>query len=84
MDGLLILLNRYDTMCLDDPNSIIIRTDGVNKISNLVMTGDVGTVDVEAGKTRYTIFFFFLSDRHRYNIFAIVSNLLDISRLSRN
>ncbi|GJJ13322.1 hypothetical protein Clacol_007574 [Clathrus columnatus] len=31
----------------DDPNTIIIRTDGVNTIRNLNMNGDEGTVDLD-------------------------------------
>ena len=41
---------RYDTLCSDDPNTVIIRTDGVNKISDLVLKDGVGSVVVEAGE----------------------------------
>lgn len=38
-------------MCSDDPNTIIIKTDAVNGISDLEMNGGVGSVVVEAGVT---------------------------------
>ncbi|KAH8822612.1 hypothetical protein DL96DRAFT_1698141 [Flagelloscypha sp. PMI_526] len=41
----------YDTMCSDDPNTQIIKTDAVNKISNLTLTNGAGSVIVEAGVT---------------------------------
>ncbi|KAJ6626553.1 hypothetical protein B0H10DRAFT_1998774 [Mycena sp. CBHHK59/15] len=41
----------YDTMCSDDPNTIIVKTEQVNGISDLQMSGGVGTVVVEAGVT---------------------------------
>ncbi|KAI1505942.1 FAD-binding domain-containing protein [Biscogniauxia marginata] len=43
----------YDTMCSDNPETVIIRTEYVNKISNLVLEegADSGTVDIEAGVT---------------------------------
>ncbi|KAF8526103.1 FAD/FMN-containing dehydrogenase, partial [Gautieria morchelliformis] len=41
----------YDTLCSDDPNTVIIRTDGVNKISDLVLKDGAGSVVVEAGVT---------------------------------
>ncbi|KAG7444062.1 FAD-binding domain-containing protein [Guyanagaster necrorhizus] len=41
----------YDTMCSDDPNTIIIKTDAVNGISDLQLTDGVGSVVVEAGVT---------------------------------
>lgn len=41
---------RYDTLCSDDSNTVIIRTDGVNKISDLVLKDGVGSVVVEAGE----------------------------------
>ncbi|KAJ7453026.1 hypothetical protein B0H11DRAFT_2072313, partial [Mycena galericulata] len=41
----------YDTMCSDDPRTIIVKTDAVNAISDLEMDGDVGSVVVEAGVT---------------------------------
>ncbi|KAF5374157.1 hypothetical protein D9615_008869 [Tricholomella constricta] len=41
----------YDTMCSDDPNTIIIKTDAVNRISDLVLKDGVGSVVVEAGVT---------------------------------
>ncbi|KAK2814095.1 hypothetical protein FQN50_000499 [Emmonsiellopsis sp. PD_5] len=39
----------YDTMCSDDPNTIIIRTEDVNDIYDLDM--EAGTVMIEAGVT---------------------------------
>lgn len=41
----------YDTMCSDDPNTIIIKTDAVNGISDLQLTDGIGSVVVEAGVT---------------------------------
>ncbi|KAF2963402.1 hypothetical protein GQX73_g10165 [Xylaria multiplex] len=43
----------YDTMCSDNPNTIIIQTESVNGISNLVLEkgAESGTVDIEAGVT---------------------------------
>ncbi|KIY68435.1 FAD-binding domain-containing protein [Cylindrobasidium torrendii FP15055 ss-10] len=42
----------YDTMCSDDPSTIIIKTDAVNGISDLQMNDDgTGSVLVEAGVT---------------------------------
>ncbi|KAJ7085118.1 hypothetical protein B0H15DRAFT_378094 [Mycena belliarum] len=41
----------YDTMCSDDPRTIIVKTDAVNGISDLELTGGAGTVMVEAGAT---------------------------------
>ncbi|GLB45441.1 putative D-arabinono-1,4-lactone oxidase [Lyophyllum shimeji] len=41
----------YDTMCSDDPNTVIIKTDAVNQISDLVLQNGVGSVVVEAGAT---------------------------------
>ena len=41
--------SRYDTMCSDDPKTIIIRTDAVNGISSLVLENGAGSVIVEAG-----------------------------------
>lgn len=41
---------RYDTLCSDDPNTVIIRTDGINKISDFVLNDGVGSVVVEAGQ----------------------------------
>ncbi|KAG6829433.1 hypothetical protein H0H87_011417 [Tephrocybe sp. NHM501043] len=38
-------------MCSDDPNTIIIKTDAVNGISDLVLENGVGSVVVEAGVT---------------------------------
>jgi len=39
-------------MCSDDPDTIIIRTEDVNKISNLVLEGaESGSVEIEAGVT---------------------------------
>ncbi|KAI0143480.1 FAD/FMN-containing dehydrogenase [Xylariaceae sp. FL1272] len=43
----------YDTMCSDNPETIILRTENVNGISNLVLEegAESGTVDLEAGVT---------------------------------
>ncbi|KAJ7061642.1 hypothetical protein C8F01DRAFT_1137995 [Mycena amicta] len=41
----------YDTMCSDDPNTIIVKTDFVNGISDLQLSGASGTVVVEPGVT---------------------------------
>ncbi|KAI1766112.1 FAD-binding domain-containing protein [Hypoxylon sp. FL1150] len=43
----------YDTMCSDNPDTIIIRTENVNKIENLTLEdgAESGTVDLEAGVT---------------------------------
>lgn len=43
----------YDTMCSDDPDTIIVRTEEVNKISNLSLAegASEGTVMIEAGVT---------------------------------
>ncbi|KAJ7836070.1 hypothetical protein B0H14DRAFT_3705634 [Mycena olivaceomarginata] len=41
----------FDTMCSDDPNTIIVKTDAVNGISDLQMNGNTGSVVVEAGVT---------------------------------
>ncbi|KAJ3515826.1 hypothetical protein NLJ89_g1515 [Agrocybe chaxingu] len=40
-----------DTMCSDDPRTIIIRTENLNRISDLVLDGDTGSVVVEGGVT---------------------------------
>jgi hypothetical protein len=51
-------------MCSDDPNTIIIKTDAVNGISDLEMNGGVGSVVVEAGVTFpqvcVQVFFYYL------------------------
>ncbi|KAL4735477.1 hypothetical protein BDV11DRAFT_196020 [Aspergillus similis] len=39
----------YDTMCSDDPNTVIIQTENVNEIYDLDL--DAGTVMIEAGVT---------------------------------
>ncbi|KAI0479455.1 FAD-binding domain-containing protein [Xylariaceae sp. FL0804] len=43
----------YDTMCSDDPNTIIVRTEFVNQISNLSLEdgAESGSVVIEAGVT---------------------------------
>lgn len=41
----------YDTMCSDDPRTVIIKTDAVNKISDLALNNGQGSVVVEAGVT---------------------------------
>lgn len=46
------LLLQDDTMCSDDPSTIIVKTDAVNGISDLQMNDDgTGSVLVEAGVT---------------------------------
>ncbi|KAJ7245929.1 hypothetical protein B0H12DRAFT_1203407 [Mycena haematopus] len=40
-----------DTMCSDDPSTVIIKTDAVNGIYDLELDGDTGSVIVEAGVT---------------------------------
>lgn len=40
-----------DTMCSDDPRTIIVKTENLNRISDLVLNGDKGTVVVEGGVT---------------------------------
>lgn len=40
-----------DTMCSDDPNTIIIKTDDVNDVYDLELKDGVGSVWVEAGAT---------------------------------
>ncbi|KAJ7738986.1 hypothetical protein B0H16DRAFT_1729661 [Mycena metata] len=41
----------YDTMCSDDPRTVIIRTDNVNGIYDLELNNGTGSVIVEAGVT---------------------------------
>ncbi|KAI1089500.1 FAD/FMN-containing dehydrogenase [Rostrohypoxylon terebratum] len=43
----------YDTMCSDNPETIIVRTEFVNKIENFSLPAgaESGTVDIEAGVT---------------------------------
>ncbi|KAF9522205.1 hypothetical protein CPB83DRAFT_919332, partial [Crepidotus variabilis] len=41
----------YDTMCSDDPRTIIVRTENLNRISDLVLDGAKGSVVVEGGVT---------------------------------
>ncbi|KAK7045771.1 hypothetical protein VNI00_007172 [Paramarasmius palmivorus] len=41
----------YDTMCSDDPNTVIVKTDAVNGISDLQLSNGVGSVVIEAGAT---------------------------------
>lgn len=41
----------YDTMCSDNPNTVIIKTDAVNALSDLVLTNGQGSVWIEAGAT---------------------------------
>jgi len=38
-------------MCSDDPETIIIKTDAVNRISDLQLNDGVGSVMIEAGAT---------------------------------
>ncbi|KAL0568926.1 hypothetical protein V5O48_013046 [Marasmius crinis-equi] len=41
----------YDTMCSDDPRTVIIKTDAVNGISDLQLSNGAGSVMIEAGAT---------------------------------
>ncbi|KAI1337152.1 FAD-binding domain-containing protein [Xylariaceae sp. FL0016] len=43
----------YDTMCSDNPDTIIVRTEYVNQIANFSLEegAETGTVDIEAGVT---------------------------------
>ncbi|KDR77589.1 hypothetical protein GALMADRAFT_95293 [Galerina marginata CBS 339.88] len=41
----------YDTMCSDDARTIIVRTENLNRITDLVMDGGKGTVVIEGGVT---------------------------------
>jgi L-gulonolactone oxidase len=45
----------YDTMCADDNNTIIIQTEGVHSISDFELTGDEGSVMIEAGVTFFEL-----------------------------
>jgi FAD/FMN-containing dehydrogenase len=45
----------YDTMCSDDPSTIIIQTEGVNAISNFNLSGGTGSVLIEAGVTFFEL-----------------------------
>lgn len=45
----------YDTMCSDDPSTIIIQTESVNGISNFNLTGSTGSVMIEAGVTFFEL-----------------------------
>lgn len=38
-------------MCSDDPRTIIVRTESLNRISDLALNGTKGTVIVEGGAT---------------------------------
>ncbi|EEB97100.1 hypothetical protein MPER_03643, partial [Moniliophthora perniciosa FA553] len=49
--GVLISVPIDDTMCSDDPNTIIVKTDAVNAISDLQLSNGVGSVMIEAGAT---------------------------------
>lgn len=62
-------------MCSDNPNTIIIRTDGVNKIGNLDIAGDEGSVEIEAGKNQNTknAPSFLLTHSYRCNISTVAS-----------
>ena len=40
-----------DTMCSDDPRTVIVKTENLNRISDLVLNGDKGSVVVEGGVT---------------------------------
>ncbi|KAL2062022.1 hypothetical protein VTL71DRAFT_6288 [Oculimacula yallundae] len=41
----------YDTMCSDDAKTIIMRTEGVNGISDFQLSGGTGSITIEAGVT---------------------------------
>ncbi|KAF9034375.1 hypothetical protein BJ165DRAFT_1356392, partial [Panaeolus papilionaceus] len=41
----------YDTMCSDDPRTVVVRTERLSRISDLVLSGGKGSVVVEAGVT---------------------------------
>ncbi|TFK38933.1 hypothetical protein BDQ12DRAFT_745534 [Crucibulum laeve] len=41
----------YDTMCSDDPNTVIVKTDAVNSISDLTLSDGKGSVVIESGVT---------------------------------
>ena len=43
----------YDTMCSDDPKTIIMQTENVNRISNFDLAG--GSVLIEAGVTFFQL-----------------------------
>ena len=43
----------YDTMCSDDPDTVIIRTEFVNNIYDFDL--DAGTVMIEAGVTFFQL-----------------------------
>ncbi|KAK0105011.1 hypothetical protein ONS95_004620 [Cadophora gregata] len=45
----------YDTMCSDDPSTIIIQTEGVNKIGGFTLSGGTGSVIIEAGVTFFQL-----------------------------
>lgn len=45
----------YDTMCSDDPTTVIIQTEGVHGISDFTLSGGVGSVIIEAGVTFFEL-----------------------------
>jgi FAD/FMN-containing dehydrogenase len=47
----------YDTMCSDDPSTIIIRTEGLNRISDFLLPDGAseGSVMIEAGVTFFQL-----------------------------
>lgn len=45
----------YDTMCSDDPSTIIIQTEGVNAISDFTLSEGTGSVLIEAGVTFFEL-----------------------------
>lgn len=45
----------YDTMCSDDPSTIIIQTEGVNRISDFTLSDGTGSVWIEAGVTFFEL-----------------------------
>lgn len=68
-----------DTMCSDDPNTIIIKTDAVNGISDLVLQDGVGSVVVEAGVTFPQVYARFLMNHCDTLIFsALIGSTLEV------
>jgi FAD/FMN-containing dehydrogenase len=45
----------YDTMCSDDPKTVIIQTEGVHRISEFRLEGSEGSVMIEAGVTFFEL-----------------------------
>ena len=59
-------------MCSDDPHTVVINTERVNQISNLVLNNGVGNVVVETGKKSYMAVGSTLICESRRNLFTIV------------